>query len=163
RILSQIPEKYAELILTAVRFHNALNLPKKIDKDALLLLKMLRDADKLDIWRVFLELLALPLSLRPSAPGFKLPIVDEYNSNAVKNIFNKKVVLISQLKCENDIKLMQLSWIFDLNFKETIKLMIERDYINKLLANIPNTEEIKKLNIFLHELANLRLRNWVDV
>jgi HD superfamily phosphohydrolase YqeK len=161
-VLNQIPEKQAELILTAVKYHNALKLPDKLDKDSISLLKMLRDADKLDIWRVFLEFFELHINDRHSASGFELPDINGYNSEAIKNIFNKKVVLVAHLTSLNDIKLMQLSWIFDLNFKETFRFMIERDYINKILASLPDTEEIRRLNIFLHQHVNQLLREWIN-
>lgn len=162
-ILRYLPNNQIELILTAVKFHNVLTLPKYLNidgyDDARFLLKMLRDADKLDIWRIILEIFDQPMNERPSAAGLGLPSSDGYSSEAINNIFNKNIVYLSQLKCQNDMKLMQLSWIFDLNFRETFRLMLERDYINKIINNLPNTKEIKELNVFLYEYVNQRLSN----
>src|SRR3972149_2809827 len=54
-VLAGLSQKEQGLILAAVRFHNAFTLPDIADKEALLCLKLIRDADKLDIWRVFVE------------------------------------------------------------------------------------------------------------
>jgi hypothetical protein len=161
-ILKKMPIKEEELILTAVKYHNAFSLPEKLDKDSILLLKMLRDADKLDIWRVLLDFYDQPLEKRASAPGFGLPNTDGYNIEAINSAFNKRVIYISQLKSQNDIRLMQLSWIFDLNFKETYRLLLERDYINRISATISDSDEIRQLNIFLHEYVKEQLRMGFD-
>jgi hypothetical protein len=50
-----------------------------------------------------------------------------------------------------DFKLLQLSWISDLNYELAFRLLIDRDYIGRIIAKLPLTEAIQKLSVFLAE------------
>src|SRR5208282_2522030 len=54
-ILNNLPVREQEIITTAVKFHNAFKIPDLVRRDAIVFLKLVRDADKLDIWRIFNE------------------------------------------------------------------------------------------------------------
>jgi hypothetical protein len=62
-----------------VTLHNVLAVPKELDSDLLQLVKIVRDADKLDIWRVFLDYYAQPTKDKPTAVGLGLPDIPEYS------------------------------------------------------------------------------------
>ena len=55
KVLQNLPPEEQELIIESVKFHNAFSVPRKENEDLNLFIKLVRDADKLDIWRVFLE------------------------------------------------------------------------------------------------------------
>jgi putative nucleotidyltransferase with HDIG domain len=149
----KITEKLAsgerEFILKAVRFHNAFSLPKNESEEIIFFTRLVRDADKLDIWRVFLDYYDTPNEYRASAVGLGLPDIPEYTKRILPNIYDKKIIRLVDLKTLNDFKLLQLSWIFDLNFRPSFRLLKERDYIAKIAASLPQTEEIKNIAGFL--------------
>src|SRR6185369_8595410 len=66
-VLAAIDPAEQQLIEEAVRFHNLLHLPARIQSPTRLFINLIRDADKLDIWRVFVEQLAQPPEKRASA------------------------------------------------------------------------------------------------
>ncbi|HUO76989.1 MAG TPA: HD domain-containing protein [Thermodesulfovibrionales bacterium] len=150
-VLETLPKNEQRIILQAIKFHNAYAVPDIRDNDMLLFLKLIRDADKLDIWRVFIEYLALPEKERASAVGLGLPDVPEYSENVLSCVLSKEVASLSNLKTLNDFILMQLSWVYDLNFRTSFILLEERNYINKLISTLPSTEAIGKLSPFLGE------------
>jgi hypothetical protein len=45
----------------------------------------------------------------------------------------------------NDFKLLQISWVFDLNFGPTFRAVHDRRYIEKIAANLPRTQEISEV------------------
>jgi len=55
-VLRDLPKRERSLIVRAVALHNVFILPVGLDDEILLHAKLIRDADKLDIWRVFIEL-----------------------------------------------------------------------------------------------------------
>ena len=55
KVLSALPQNEQSIIINAVKFHNAISVPSLEDMEEMLVLKMVRDADKLDVWRVFLD------------------------------------------------------------------------------------------------------------
>jgi hypothetical protein len=54
------------------------------------------------------------------------------------------MVHLSMLKSLNDFKLLQLSWVFDLNFPESYVLMLERGYIEALAKTLPEDGTVKR-------------------
>jgi len=141
-ILRHLPLHERQLIMNTVRFHNAFEIPLFEDQQNVLFLKLIRDADKLDIWRVFAEYYQSPEDEQASAVGLGLPDLPDYSKTVLSCLYEKKLATLSGLKTLNDFKLMQLSWAYDLNFRHSFRLMAERAYIQKIAATLPQTEEI---------------------
>jgi len=156
-ILHMLPREEQEIVIESVKFHNAFSVPKKDNDDMLLFIMLVRDADKLDIWRVFLEYYESPQESKASAVGLGLPDLPEYSPAVLSYLYKKEIVSLATIKSLNDFKLLQLSWIFDLNFKPAFRLLIHRDYIGRIIAKLPPTEEIEKLSLFLTEHVQQRL------
>src|ERR1039457_816195 len=72
-ILDGFPATERMLIEEAVRFHNLLALPLRFRSPTALFIRLIRDADKMDIWRVFLDYFQQPEDLRPSAVTLGFP------------------------------------------------------------------------------------------
>ncbi|MDP2752911.1 MAG: HD domain-containing protein [Nitrospirota bacterium] len=157
KILQNLPDNEQGLIIQAVKFHNAFSIPKTEKEDIVFFIKLIRDADKLDIWRVFLEFYESPDENRASAVSLGLPDIPEYSEDVISYLYKKKIVSLSKIKTLNDFKLLQLSWIYDLNFKPSFRLLFERDYIDRIIAKLPQTEEIQKASFFLKEFVFQRL------
>lgn len=158
RILRELPPKEQETILQAVKFHNAFALPRIEDPDSLVFLKLIRDADKLDIWRVFTEYYETPEEKRASAVGLGLLDAPGYSEKIIRSIREKRMASLSDMKTLNDFKLLQLSWLYDLNFAASFRLLLERDYIKRISAALPRTEEILGVTEILEKFAARRAR-----
>jgi hypothetical protein len=70
-----------------------------------------------------------------------------------------KTVSFASVRTLNDFKLLQLSWVYDLNFTASIRLLIEGDYINRLSSLLPQTDEIKGISKLLNEFADNRIKS----
>lgn len=146
------PERDA--ILQAVKFHNAYTTVAVEDELAMLYLKMVRDADKLDIWRVFNEFYAARPEERPTAVGLGLPDTPEYSRELLDCILERRLARLTDLKTLNDFKLLKLTWVYDLNFRPSLRLLADRQYIERLFSTMPRTAELARAE----ELLNRRLR-----
>ena len=160
KILQNLPDEEEESIIQAVKFHNAFSIPKTEKEDIVFFIKLIRDADKLDIWRVFIEYYESPDENRASAVGLGLPDIPEYSEDVISCLYKKKIVSLSKIKTLNDFKLLQLSWIYDLNFKPSFRLLFERDYIDRITVKLPQTEEIQKVLFPLKEFVLQRLKEY---
>jgi hypothetical protein len=158
-ILHALPENEQGLIIEAVKFHNAFSIPKKTSEDITFFIKLIRDADKLDIWRVFIEYFESPDKNTAPAITLGLPDIPEYSKDILSSFSHKKVVSLSQLKTVNDFKILQLSWLYDLNFTPSFHLFSERDYLSRMTAQLPQTEEIQKIARSLGNFITQRLKN----
>jgi hypothetical protein len=142
KVLDRIPRREQDIIIDAVKFHNAFAIADIVDADKLRFVKLIRDADKLDIWRVFIEFYESPDEERPEAVSLGLPDDPSYSEEILPLIRSRQIISLTKIKTLNDFKLLQLSWIFDLNFIASFMLLIERDYINRIAATLPQTDEI---------------------
>jgi len=157
KIVEELPAHEQEIILKAVKFHNAFSVPRNEREEIIFFIRLIRDADKLDIWRVFLEYYESPAKGKASAVGLGLPDVPEYTKEVVTVIYKKEIIRLIDLKTLNDFKLLQLSWIFDLNFTPSFQLLKERNYIERITAHLPQTEEISTVEAFLKEYVQQQL------
>jgi len=141
-ILKPLPPSEQQLIINTVKFHNAFEVPSFKDQQNVLFSHLIRDADKLDIWRIFSEYYEGIEDEKASAVGPGLPDLPDYSKTVLSCLYEKKLATLSGLKTLNDFKLMQLSWVYDLNFRHSFRLFAERAYIGKIAAALPQTEEI---------------------
>lgn len=158
-VLAVLSERERALIATSITFHNAFRVPKGMDEDALLFVWLIRDADKLDIWRVFIEYYESPENDRASAVGLGLPNIPQYSKEIVARVMRGEIVALSEVKTLNDFKLLQLSWIFDLNYPPSFRLLSERNYIERILATLPSSVEIECLRQFLNDQVRKKMES----
>lgn len=155
-VLQNLPVDEQELIIDAVKFHNAFTIPDIANPKTLLFLKLIRDADKLDIWRVLIEY--YEKNELTSAITLDLPDQPGYSEKVLSCIYNNKPAFQADLETLNDLKLLALSWIYDLNFQTSFRLLTEKDCINRIAAMLPKTEEIKRVSLHLKEFVSERLK-----
>ena len=159
KVLDRLPAHEREIIMDSVKFHNAFAIADIVDADKILFLKLIRDADKLDIWRVFLDFYESPDEEKPEAIGLGFEDVPAYAGEILSHIRNMEIISLSRLKTLNDFKLLQLSWIFDLNFTASFRLLIGRDYIRRIAATLPQTNEIIDTVALVNEFAREKSAN----
>lgn len=157
-VLSGIQEEEQRIILTAVKFHGAFSIPSTLNGDSVFYLKLIRDADKIDIYRVFIEYYEAPPDKRASATAFGVPDTPEYSKKMLSNIMQGRIASYSDIRTENDFRLMKLSWIYDMHFDESIRLLEKRGYIERLMRMMPENDEITLAMIRLREYIAERLK-----
>jgi len=147
-----------DYIIQSVKFHNAFSVPKSEKEETIFFIKLIRDADKLDIWRVFLEYYESGDDLRASAVSLGLPNLRDYSKNVLSYIFEKRIVPLLTVKTLNDFKLLQLSWIYDLNFEPSFRLLSERKYMERIVSHLPKDKDISKPENILRDYIEQRMR-----
>ena len=90
------------------------------------------------------------------AVGLGLPDLPGYSEDVLSRIYHKKIIALSDIQSLNDFKLLQLSWIFDLNFQPSFALLVQRDYISRIADCLPGTEEMKRAVAFLTEYVQMK-------
>jgi hypothetical protein len=144
-VLDVLDEMERNSINLAVGLHNAFRVPSNLSTGELRLVNLVRDADKLDIWRVFAEQFALPSEMRPSALSLGIPESADYSPEALASVRGGEMVRLATVKSLNDFKLLQLSWLYDLNFPTSYKVAAEEDYVGRLGAMLPVTADTAAL------------------
>ena len=140
RLLEVLPVEERTLIEEAIRFHNLLALPLHFSSPTSLFIRLIRDADKLDIWRVFMDYFHQPEDLRPSAVTLGFPDLPGVTPACVRELAAGRVIRLDNVRVLNDFKLLQISWVYDLNFRTSYSLLRQRGHIPALAATIPFDE-----------------------
>lgn len=159
-VLSRLTKTQRSITYKAIGYHNVRKLPDPSDEnpDCLLYSKLLRDSDKLDIWRVVTTYYAQRHKHRNPALELELPDTPGYSLCFVEDILNNRISNSHALKTYNDMKLLQLGWIFDINFTRTFLYIQQRQIIEKIITTLPDTEDIRKiqnhLNEYLEKISN---------
>lgn len=136
-ILTGVPADERLIIEEAIRFHNLLALPLRFKSPTSLYIRLIRDADKLDIWRVFLDYFRQPEELRPSAVTLGFPDLPGVTPDCVRELAAGRVIPLENVRVLNDFKLLQISWVYDLNFRTSYRLLQQRGHIAALAETIP--------------------------
>ena len=145
KILDSLDLAVQGLILTAIKWHNKKTIPQDLAEDEALFCRMIRDADKLDIWRVVTNYYCNMDKETNNTLQLDLPDTPGYQEVNIKAIRQHEIVDNNHLKNLNDFKLMQVGWVFDLNFDDSVWLLNERNYMQPLFAALPEDENIRQL------------------
>jgi len=142
QLLVGLPAGEQLLVEEAVRFHNLLKVPERLKSPTDLFLRLIRDADKLDIWRVFLGYFDTPEHERASAALLGFPELPGVSASCLTALAAGRVVNLDTVVCANDFKLLLISWSYDLNFGSSYRLVKNQGYLQALQANLPEQDDI---------------------
>ena len=126
--------KDASVILEAVRLHNRRTLPEDIAPAALPVVRIVRDSDKMDVFRIVREhvkegrITDLLPRIDPEA-GYSRTIVEEVGRTGRGSYQN--------VRSTADFLLLQLSWIFDLNYAPAYRMLEEEGAFSWILEQLP--------------------------
>lgn len=150
--LSAFDEQTVRTITSTISNHNIPVLPEISDPDVLLFSRLLRDADKLDIWRLtLLQNVAFTIRSEKETDHYRVP------ESILSCIREGRVVLVQFAESMNDFRLLRLSWVFDMNFPATYSILEKRKYIEKILAKMPEFPEKKEISEIIHTFCRSRI------
>lgn len=142
-VLEPVNEATRTLILRVIGFHNRATLPHGESETCLFFTKLLRDADKLDIWKVVTDYYHRKDGGRNGALELDLPDTSEISEQVYRDLVNQRIVDVKHIRNLNDFKLLQMGWAFDVNFSPTLRSVKSRRYLEKIRDVLPNTDKIR--------------------
>ena len=156
-ILSRLTKTEQTIVYNAIDYHNVRKVPDNADEILELHSKLIRDADKLDIWYVVTNYYRERHRHRNPALELELPDTPVYSLCFVDDILNNRVSNSHDLKTFNDMKLLQLGWIFDINFAPTFLYIQQRRIIEEIITALPDTDDIRKIQNHLNAYLENRI------
>ena len=134
------------IIETAIKLHGIKKLPDNLDPGADLFTKIIRDADKIDIYHVVIVGYKKYLE-NPEDFDLEIeyPIGPDCTQKVVEDILNCRHVDYKELKTLNDFRLMQLGWVYDINFTQTLVRIKQRRYLHELIEMLPKNKSTVKV------------------
>ena len=130
----------------AITNHNAIEIDSNGSERQQLFSKIIRDADKIDIYRV-LE----PTLVQSSDDG--------YSEIFAKAFLEGKQCDYTYMKTTEDRKLVRLLWLYNINYQWSMEQILSQGHFMKIAATLPENEitvaGIKKLKAYLTEKYNI--------
>ena len=146
-----LDDLYDNIIKKAIENHNKLNIESGLNERELLHAKIIRDADKLDNFRV----------KRDESILGKFSKIEEFNDSLISdNVYNsvlkRECVDIHDRVYPLDYWICILAFVFDLNFKETFDVIKDNNYVDILIdkfkyTNKVTSERMEKIRIIINE------------
>jgi len=144
-LLYKFNDNTKDIIYNSIFFHNKKSIPVDKSKDEVFFMKLIRDADKLDVLNVTTDYYENKNKDYKCAIELDLPDTPDINPKVYKNIINNQIVDFKNVNNLNDFKILQISWIFDINFKPTFKKIKEENYINRLQKTLPKNKKTENI------------------
>ena len=158
-----LDKKYYDTIYKAVLNHSRKEIPKDLNKEELLQAKIIRDADKLDNF-----ILKIRSSAEKCFPGNIKTRKEIEDSSISINVYNsmmqRECVDVRDRKTPLDLFLCILGFIYDLNFIESIKIVKDNNYVNRMIDKFTYTssdtkEKLEDIRRVLNNYIDEKLRN----
>ncbi len=145
-IFDEFDDEVKDLVTRSIRYHNRLSLPPDESAACLFFSRLLRDADKLDIWKVLTDYYLRKETKRNAAIELGLPDTPGFSEVIYHDLMNKRMVNIGDVKNLNDFKLLQMGWVFDINYRPTMGCVKERRYIEMISSVLPDSKQIDEIS-----------------
>jgi putative nucleotidyltransferase with HDIG domain len=130
-------------ILAAVRHHNCRQLPEDLPPAALPVVRLVRDADKLDILHVINDFVRNKrfddypeILLHVDIKGPATPAL-------IRELSEKRTASYENLHSLADINLLRMTWVYSVNYLPTLRLMDRRRLYDELQTTLPAGIEVQ--------------------
>ncbi|MDD7391083.1 MAG: HD domain-containing protein [Lachnospiraceae bacterium] len=130
-------DRYDDLIRTAIARHSDFELKGIEDEHTLLHARLIRDADKLDNCRVKLED-SIEVLLNKTAEEVGRETISD---KVFETVCAGRSIYSPDRRTAMDYWVSYIAYIYDINFRETLQIIREQNYIPRIIARIPCTNE----------------------
>ncbi|MBN2297777.1 MAG: HD domain-containing protein [Deltaproteobacteria bacterium] len=156
-VLTTLDSSTAEFILKVISYHNRAYLPDGETPACLFFSRLLRDADKLDIWYVLTSYYSRSSEEKNRAIELDLPDTPGISPGVYKGIMSHSVINHSLVRSLNDFKMLQAAWVFDVNFQPTFQRLYEKGYLDMIRDSIAESKEIDDIFSMLRSCLEERI------
>ena len=155
--------KYDRIIEKAIYNHNKYEIEKGLSERELLFAQMIRDADKLDVYRVYLETEFKDLFVQFYDP--KRSIGDEsINPVILEDFMNHRCARITDRKNIIDCFVCAMAFIYDLNFDISLQYVYNNNIIDKMIDRIGKVNDGTRVQIDnIKECGNDYVKNKLGI
>ena len=142
-----------DLVLNAIQNHNKFKIQDGLTGQELLHSKLLRDADKIDILKVLTEYYTQRKGTANHTLTWELQKGTTVSPAVAKEVLAGKMVSKKNVLSEMDVKIMQLSWVYHLNFRPTFEYLVKNRYLENVYNSLPKNDLVieiyRKIKVFI--------------
>ena len=136
-LVKEEPGRVRGLAQCAVLLHNRHILPQKLSAEARFVTDVVRDADKLDIFRIMVEHLQSALPEKDAVLLHVKEDPDCWTPRVFEDVMAGRVARYSDLRYVNDFRLLLGTWMFELRFAATRHAVAASGLMDAVLDGLP--------------------------
>lgn len=159
-VLNDLSSDTQEIIFKSIINHSRAEIIPDINQKVIFFSRLIRDADKLDIWRLITEYYMVKEQGENKTLELELPDNHKISDEVFEAILNKQVVLKESMQTLNDFKLLQIGWLFDLNFNYSIHRLYEKKYLDKIFQTLPKSEKVSQIKDIVSDYFKERIETF---
>lgn len=137
-----LSEGEKELVRLAIFHHNKLAIGKDLTGRKLHFSKLIRDADKIDIFRVCMQ-------------SYKEVLREKISPKVLADFKDYKAINVADASNKSDSILVRLAFLYDIEFNESFKILMENnyfiDYLNSVKSESEDYEMVKEIILKYYE------------
>jgi len=137
RLLEGVPAEQCALILHAVQYHNKKDLPRVLTAHEEKHLRLIRDADRLDIFFICWDSIQTGHIHDHPEIIMNIDFYGEPTLAVIEQFERGERIDYRRMKSMSDRFILQLSWIYDLSYNASKRLVRERRIIEKFAEVLP--------------------------
>ena len=137
-VLAPLPESRRRCLLKGIRHHNAKTIPATLAPADLPFLKLIRDADKLDIYRVVGDGLARNGFQELADMWPHIDLQGPVSPRLLHEIRTQREVDVAHVQSLADFLVLLAFWIYDLNYAPAREIVRARRMLETLAAYLPD-------------------------
>jgi len=142
-VLHGLPPRRRHLVHEAVSLHNRKTLPEVLPPPVARYACLIRDADKIDIFKVVLDAIDDGSIARMPELTFRLDLKGPLSPDTLACLRERKPVAYEQIRSLNDLVLLLLSWIYELTFEASRGIIEEEGVPDRIQSFLPNLPEVE--------------------
>lgn len=152
-------DKYDSIIKTAIKNHNKFKIEEGLDEKKLLFSKIIRDADKLDIFYETVEKM-----LWNSEKDKKEIESSEISEEYLKKIINNEIIEKDKKEESRiDTYVFVITLMYDINFKYSFEYILKENFVDNILNRFNYTDtatkQIEKIRESARKFLNEKVNN----
>lgn len=143
----EVDPKYYDIIEFAILNHNRFEIEETSDERKLMFARLIRDADKIDIFDAYTYLHA-----------YNITNIEDEVTNEVAIQFKKRETINRKIrKTKADLLLSVISFVFDINYQESFKIIYEQRYLDELYNQMEDGSKFREYFEFAKDYVKERI------
>lgn len=136
---------FKNTVLVAIENHNKPFIDKDLNDFDLFFSKLIRDADKMDILRMIADRANGKNQIKYGIKNTSFNFSEEFTPEAMQSIIEGKIVQSNTVNTITDRILLILGFAYDINFNDTLKVVLDENLLEDIFSLLPKTDIFIKL------------------
>lgn len=154
-VLQGLPEISRRQVLGAIWLHNRFSISSGLSPKLDLLARIIRDADKLDIFYILVSRFRSDSSTDNTVLFHLKPHPSAYTRTIMEAITSRRLGRYDEMVWINDFKLLLCGWIYDLNFDISREILLKSGLFESMLSVLPDLPEMVSLKKLLRSSLSI--------